>query len=96
MRAILIAAAVAGAASLLPATDAKAQYAAFCAEYSRGGGTNCGFYTYAQCLATISGIGGWCYANPFVAPGPVYGTGFHDGSGRVYRRPVRKKRSPPR
>ncbi len=63
MRAILIAAAVAGAA-LLPTTDAKAQYAAFCAEYSRGGGTNCGFYTYAQCLATISGIGGWCYANP--------------------------------
>jgi hypothetical protein len=84
MRAILIAAAVAGAASLLPVTEAKAQYAAFCAEYSRGGGTNCGFYTYAQCLATISGIGGWCYANPKA--------GYYDGSGPDDRRYVRKKK----
>jgi hypothetical protein len=88
MRAILIAAAVAGAASLLPTNDAKAQYAAFCAEYSRGGGTNCGFYTYAQCLATISGIGGWCYANPAAVAGP----GYYDGPGPVHRRHVRKKK----
>jgi hypothetical protein len=28
------------------------------------GGTNCGFTTLAQCRATISGIGGYCYENP--------------------------------
>ena len=98
MRAILIAAAVAGAASMFTATNAKAQYAAWCSEYSRrgGGGTNCGFYTFDQCLANISGIGGRCYPNPFVAPGPVYGSGFHDGPRRVHRHPTRKKQSPRR
>lgn len=29
-----------------------------------GGGTNCGFSTKAQCMATISGIGGTCIQNP--------------------------------
>jgi hypothetical protein len=39
----------------------------WCAEYDMrgGGGSNCGFVTYAQCLATISGIGGVCRPNPF-------------------------------
>jgi len=38
----------------------------WCAYYSgrAGGATNCGFVTYEQCLATISGIGGWCGPNP--------------------------------
>lgn len=39
----------------------------WCAQYferSGGGGTNCGFVTHAQCMATISGIGGTCYENP--------------------------------
>jgi hypothetical protein len=38
----------------------------WCADYSgerNGGGTNCGFVTRAQCMATISGIGGWCRQN---------------------------------
>jgi hypothetical protein len=25
---------------------------------------NCGFHSYQQCLATISGAGGWCARNP--------------------------------
>jgi hypothetical protein len=25
---------------------------------------NCGFVSFRQCLATISGIGGWCQRNP--------------------------------
>ena len=29
-----------------------------------GGGTNCGFVTRGQCMATISGIGGVCFENP--------------------------------
>ncbi|MCC6777057.1 MAG: DUF3551 domain-containing protein [Hyphomicrobiales bacterium] len=32
------------------------------------GGTNCGFHTYAQCMANISGIGGVCSPNPFMPP----------------------------
>ena len=39
----------------------------WCAQYferSGGGGTNCGFVTHAQCMATVSGIGGVCYENP--------------------------------
>lgn len=31
----------------------------WCAEYSYGART-CGFSTYAQCLATVSGVGGFC------------------------------------
>ena len=29
------------------------------------GGTNCGFYSFEQCQATVSGIGGFCMRNPF-------------------------------
>jgi Protein of unknown function (DUF3551) len=30
--------------------------------------TNCGFLTFEQCRATISGIGGSCEPNPFYNP----------------------------
>ena len=38
----------------------------WCAYYNRdaGGATNCGFSTFQQCLATVSGAGGSCGANP--------------------------------
>ena len=42
----------------------------WCAFMGRNG-QNCGFTTYAQCRATLSGIGGYCGTNPFwpgVAP----------------------------
>jgi len=35
----------------------------FCAQY-RGGGENCGFYSFRQCLAAISGAGGICNIAP--------------------------------
>ncbi|MFL6971731.1 MAG: DUF3551 domain-containing protein [Xanthobacteraceae bacterium] len=38
----------------------------WCAQYNGrdgGGGRNCGFWTYEQCRATVSGIGGYCEAN---------------------------------
>jgi Protein of unknown function (DUF3551) len=39
----------------------------WCAEYGMGGlgggGRNCGFWTYEQCQATISGVGGYCEIN---------------------------------
>lgn len=43
----------------------------WCAIYSEKsvGATNCGFSTYAQCAATIAGVGGICNENPaYVAP----------------------------
>jgi hypothetical protein len=38
----------------------------WCAYYDDqdGGFTNCGFSTYQQCLATVSGVGGSCGPNP--------------------------------
>jgi hypothetical protein len=52
--------------ALAPATGAKA--APWCAFYDSST-YNCGFHTYQQCLATISGVGGWCRQNFFEGPG---------------------------
>jgi len=46
----------------------------WCAQYSgggMGGGRNCGFTTLQQCMATVSGIGGYCEANSMYRPGLV-------------------------
>jgi hypothetical protein len=47
-------------------TPAHADPYKWCAEYGAFGNEaeNCGFVTYQQCLATISGIGGFCQRNP--------------------------------
>jgi hypothetical protein len=46
----------------------------WCAHYGANGpGTNCGFVTYAQCQATVSGNGGFCSRNLFYS-GPSEGT----------------------
>jgi len=38
----------------------------WCAQYgTRGGARNCGFNTWEQCRAAISGNGGYCIENPF-------------------------------
>ena len=40
----------------------------WCAHYSgrnMGGAANCGFTTFAQCMATVSGNGGHCDVNPW-------------------------------
>jgi hypothetical protein len=44
---------------------AEAQNYPWCAYYSSGGGggTNCGFTTFQQCLDDVSGIGGFCEPN---------------------------------
>jgi hypothetical protein len=43
----------------------------WCAEYSMQGSSNCGFATYQQCMAALSGNGGYCNANPMFRPGPI-------------------------
>jgi hypothetical protein len=58
-----------------------AHAAPWCSEYSGGGGggcgggTNCGFYSFEQCLANVRGIGGFCVRNPFEigSAGSAYG-----------------------
>ncbi|HWE77518.1 MAG TPA: DUF3551 domain-containing protein, partial [Pseudolabrys sp.] len=37
----------------------------WCAQYGRDSGRNCGFVTYRQCMATVSGIRGFCERNQF-------------------------------
>jgi hypothetical protein len=34
------------------------------------GGMNCGFVSFAQCMATVSGIGGFCIVNTQYQPPP--------------------------
>jgi hypothetical protein len=38
----------------------------WCAQYGTGfSGKNCGFYSFEQCRASVSGIGGFCQRNVF-------------------------------
>jgi len=55
------------AAMLGLATPAVAAGPAWCAAY-RNGSTNCGFNTHEQCMAAISGIGGFCNRNYIDGP----------------------------
>ncbi len=65
-------AAIVCAAIICGTKPAKAQEYPGCASYNVWqGATNCGFVTYQQCLATISGVGGSCGANPrYLGPPP--------------------------
>lgn len=38
----------------------------------QGGWNQCGFVTFEQCLATISGVGGRCFENPSYVPPEGY------------------------
>jgi hypothetical protein len=54
-------------AVILAGSPAEASPWPWCADYTGrngGGGTNCGFASWVQCQAAISGVGGWCYPNP--------------------------------
>jgi hypothetical protein len=43
----------------------------WCAHYGTGlEGMNCGFYSFEQCPATVSGVGGFCQANIFPSREP--------------------------
>jgi hypothetical protein len=48
---------------------ARAQNYPWCAQYGyRDGARNCGFVSWAQCMATVSGIGGYCEHNAMYRP----------------------------
>jgi Protein of unknown function (DUF3551) len=79
MRAFILVAALLGGASAI-STEAKAQFYPWCSTDSRLGSENCGFVTFGQCRAYISGIGGLCYRNPYhayAAPGRPFGRPYH-------------------
>ena len=61
---------IAGALAAFPKPAAAETVYPWCAIYSERtvGATNCGFSTFAQCRATISGIGGMCVENPDYRP----------------------------
>lgn len=68
------AAAIIGAA-IVGSAPAQAQNYPWCAQYAMGddgGGTNCGFVSYEQCMTTLAGMGGFCNRNtqyrPLAAP----------------------------
>jgi hypothetical protein len=50
-------------------TPAEAQNYPWCADYGKDfGGQNCGFSTREQCMADVSGIGGFCESNNLYVP----------------------------
>jgi hypothetical protein len=53
---------------------ATAQNYPWCAYYNfdRGGARNCGFATFQQCLAAVSGVGGNCSPSPYYQQQPYY------------------------
>jgi len=68
----IIATMLIGAAALTWTTPTTARDYPWCAVYGFMGqdGTNCGFVTLQQCLATIHGIGGTCRQNPLFRQAP--------------------------
>ena len=59
------------AAIVCTGKPAEAQNRPWCAYYNfKGGATNCGWVTFEQCLAAVSGVGGSCGPNPMYQPPP--------------------------
>jgi uncharacterized protein DUF3551 len=49
--------------------SASAQNYPWCAQYGwRDGPRNCGFVSWNQCMATVSGVGGFCERNAMYVP----------------------------
>ena len=74
------------AALVFAASPAAAQGRAWCLyENDSRGAVRCGFYTFEQCQATRSGLGGSCAANPYPSHGAQY-SGDWPTEGRNRRR----------
>lgn len=77
MRRFIIATVVAIAAMIVfaPARPAAAIEYPWCAQYSGGedggGGRNCGFVSFEQCMQTVRGMGGSCERNLFYEGQPA-------------------------
>ena len=67
MRYVVVMALMVAASSFAPRGANAETYYPWCAYYSAWS-YSCGFTTFRQCLATISGAGGACRPNPYAAP----------------------------
>src|SRR5438876_9241063 len=90
MRHALICVSLAAAALAVEGHPAAAQNA-WCAYYSYGGGTSCGFSTFEQCQASVRGVGGSCNRNPNTLGAP--GAGGAPARTRVRDREEQKARA---
>ena len=70
MRFVLMLSTIAATTVLI--TPSKAQNYPWCAIYGGydDGGTNCGFTTFEQCMATARGLGSFCQPNTQYQPPP--------------------------
>jgi hypothetical protein len=70
-------------ASVPPRAHAEI-YRPWCAQYygNNGGGTNCGFTSYEQCMMTAQGAGAWCVQNPWYL---AYGDGSQKAAATARR-----------
>ena len=83
-RAAILAAAVALCGAFDAGRDARAE-GAWCAyDYGYNQYQNCGYYTFQQCLDSVSGVGGFCRPNPYVASAPPDGYGYARRDDRGY------------
>jgi len=65
---LFLAGLVLASAAIAPRAQAQSNYP-WCAYYGSGfSGTNCGFTTFDQCMATVHGIGGFCQLNDWYHP----------------------------
>jgi uncharacterized membrane protein len=78
MKHLLVALGVLGG-TVLSGTAANAQNYPWCAQYGgrMGGSQNCGFSTYEQCQAALSGNGGFCNRNTQYSGGGGSGPSYH-------------------
>ena len=65
-------------------------YRPWCAQYYGfgGGGTNCGFISYEQCMMTAFGAGAWCVQNPWYL---AYGDGSQKAAATARRARSRQR-----
>ena len=54
--------------AIVGSSAAHAQNYPWCSNFHDGAGTNCGFSTYEQCMATARGSGGYCAPNNLYVP----------------------------
>lgn len=60
---------LAAAALLQPRSADAMPYWPWCSQYDQPSyAHSCAFSSWDQCMATVRGIGGYCYANPYGPP----------------------------
>jgi uncharacterized protein DUF3551 len=68
-RLIFAALTLAAAVLIQPGAGQAAPYWPWCSQYdNKSGAHSCAFSSWEQCMDTVRGIGGYCYANPYGPP----------------------------